>query len=58
MKLIIEIDGSGHVNSESDRKRDKFFIQRGYRVLRFWNNEIDQNLEGVLNKIYQELNEK
>jgi hypothetical protein len=31
-----------------DAKRDNHFASRGFRILRFWNNEVDQNLEGVL----------
>jgi len=46
---IIEIDGGQHsLNSLGDRKRDKWLKSQGYRVLRFWNNDIMQNLEGVL----------
>ena len=37
-KIIIEIDGSQHIESLSDRKRDEYFISRGYKILRFWNN--------------------
>ena len=57
-KLIIEIDGSGHNHSdiiEYDTKRTLWFEENGYRVLRFWNNDITQNLEGVVEVIYQVL---
>ena len=54
--LIIELDG-GHHNDDSIKKEDairqKYLESLGYRVLRFWNNEIDNNLEGVINKIIQ-----
>jgi len=51
-KVIIEIDGSGHQEQKSyDNKRDIYFKEEGYKVLRFWNNEINNNLEGVLLKI-------
>ena len=56
-KIIIEIDGSQHIESLSDRKRDEYFISRGYKILRFWNNEIDNNLEGVIEKIQSTLKE-
>ena len=50
IKLIIEIDGGQH-NSEDgieyDIKRTEDLETKGYKVIRFWNNEIDNNLEGV-----------
>jgi len=57
-KLVIELDGGGHNNLESkvkDFNRDKFLKSKGYRVLRIWNNELDNNLEGVLQEIYKNL---
>ena len=57
-KLIIELDGGQHNQSEGIKKdyyRDKFLRSEGYRVLRFWNSEIDINLEGVLEKIRVEV---
>ena len=46
-KLIIELDGSQHVDSATDAARDAWFAARGYRVLRFWNNDVLQNMDGV-----------
>ena len=49
-KIIIEIDGGQHNEDENiinDINRTKFFEKEGYRVIRFWNNEINNNLEGV-----------
>ena len=57
-KLIIEIDGSQHQFLEKDKLRDQFFIKLGYKVLRFWNNDLDNNLEGVLKKIEENCHEK
>ena len=54
-RLVVELDGSQHADSEHDRTRDGFLAQRGYRVLRFWNNEIMTNLSGVLETIYAAL---
>jgi len=53
-KLIIELDGYQH--NEDDRKeydieRTKYFNDLNIRVIRFWNNEINKNLEGVVLKI-------
>lgn len=49
-KLIIEIDGGQHntdENIEYDAKRTEYLKSRGYKVIRFWNNDIDNNIEGV-----------
>ncbi|PIR33418.1 MAG: hypothetical protein COV36_02785 [Alphaproteobacteria bacterium CG11_big_fil_rev_8_21_14_0_20_44_7] len=53
--IIIEVDGGQHNASECDKKRDAILNDIGYKVLRFWNNEIDGNLDGVLQKISEEL---
>lgn len=45
--LVIEVDGSQH-NEEVDRARTRFLEGEGNRVLRFWNNEVFENLDGVL----------
>ena len=50
-RLIIEIDGRQHnvdAHSLRDAKRDDHFAHKGFRTLRFWNNEIDRSLEVVL----------
>jgi very-short-patch-repair endonuclease len=47
-KLIIELDGGQHAESERDRCRDAWFERRGYRVLRFWNTEMMTNRDGVV----------
>ena len=45
-KLIIEVDGSQHLDqSEYDADRTSYFESRGYHVLRFWNNQIMQDLQ-------------
>ena len=56
-KIIIELDGSQHQFSENDKLRNKYFVGMGYRVLRFWNNDIDGNLEGVLQKMKEKIDE-
>lgn len=53
-KLIIEIDGSQHKEDNQikhDEERSIFLESLGFRILRFWNNEVDNNLEGVFLKI-------
>jgi very-short-patch-repair endonuclease len=48
-KLIIELDGGQHaLNADADGNRTKFLESRGYCVMRFWNNEILENIEGVV----------
>jgi very-short-patch-repair endonuclease len=52
-KLIIELDGGQHAEQESyDSDRTKWLESQGYRVMRFWNNEVLTNLEGVKESIY------
>ncbi|MGA8154687.1 MAG: endonuclease domain-containing protein, partial [Rhodoplanes sp.] len=46
-RLVIEVDGGQHAESARDRLRDRWFEQNAFRVLRFWNNEVLNNLEGV-----------
>ena len=50
-KTIVEVDGSQHLDSKKDIVRDRYFAERGYRVLRFWNNDVLRNLNGVLTAI-------
>lgn len=54
LKLIIELDGGQHANqTEQDAQRSLFLRQRGFSVIRFWNNEVIDNAEGVLATIRQ-----
>jgi very-short-patch-repair endonuclease len=53
--LIIEVDGGQHNGSAADVMRDRRLTEDGYRVLRFWNNDVLGNLEGVLAAIQSEL---
>ena len=56
-KLIIELDGSQHLEQqEYDEERTKFLVARGYRVLRFWNNDVMNNMDAVLREIWNALN--
>ena len=51
-KLVIEIDGGQHADDSSyDDARTAFLVSRGYRILRFWNNEVLENIEGVVSTI-------
>jgi len=51
-RLIIEIDGGQHAEqTDYDQVRDDWLRREGYTVLRFWNNEVLQQMEGVLEQI-------
>jgi very-short-patch-repair endonuclease len=51
-KLIIELDGGQHAEQQiQDQERDSWFREQGFRTLRFWNNEVLGNIEGVLEEI-------
>jgi very-short-patch-repair endonuclease len=51
-KLIIELDGGQHAeNLEYDQERDSWLRSKGYTVLRFWNNELMNETENVLERI-------
>jgi very-short-patch-repair endonuclease len=50
-KVVVELDGSQHIESGSDRVRDAFLASHGYRVLRFWNEEVRSNTTCVLETI-------
>lgn len=57
-KLLIEVDGSQHGDlsgATRDKKRTAWLEKEGYRVLRFWNNDITNDLEGVMETIYEAL---
>jgi very-short-patch-repair endonuclease len=47
-RIIIEIDGGQHAENSKDRERDMYLQRNGFKVLRFWNNEVLQNTNGVL----------
>ena len=58
-KVIIEIDGGQHneqENIEYDKTRTEFLNGLGYKVIRFWNNEIYENIDSVLLQLNQEIN--
>jgi very-short-patch-repair endonuclease len=57
-KLVIEVDGSGHGEAQqvsADVERTAYLNSRGYRVLRFWNNEVLNEINGVMSAIYAAL---
>ena len=55
-KLIIELDGGQHAEAtEKDAVRSRFFGEQGYRVIRFWNNDVLANIDGVIERIAAEI---
>lgn len=51
-RLIIELDGGQHAEQISyDQRRDAWLRGQGYRLMRFWNNEVMEQLDGVLEQI-------
>lgn len=57
-RLIIEVDGSQHGSEHGrarDKKRTQWLASEGYRVIRFWNSDITQNVDGVMESVYAAL---
>jgi very-short-patch-repair endonuclease len=54
-QLIVEVDGSQHVENDYDKMRDAALTAGGFRVLRFWNDEIVRNIDGACKHILLEL---
>jgi very-short-patch-repair endonuclease len=56
--LLIELDGSQHAdepNKLNDEVRTRWLEAEGYRVLRFWNNDLVENIDGVMETVYAAL---
>ena len=57
-RLIVEVDGAQHGydgHQQRDERRDRYFAERGFRTLRFWNNEINEDLNSVVDTIWAAL---
>ena len=57
-KIIIELDGSQHnfeENIKNDNERTEYLENLGFKVIRFWNNEIEDNIDGVILELYKYL---
>ena len=53
-KFILEVDGGGHnerQQAKKDQLRDSWLREQGFTVLRIWNNELEENFEGVIEKV-------
>ena len=56
--LIVEIDGGQHCENGKDKIRTRFLEKEGFEVIRFWNNEVLSNMEGVLSSLSLALSRK
>ena len=54
-RLIVELDGGQPAESPEDQRRDRVLCALGYRVIRIWNNDVIENLDGVLQRLLSEL---
>jgi very-short-patch-repair endonuclease len=54
-KLVIEVDGGQHAENAADEARTRWIEKRGYRIIRFWNNDVLGNTDGVLLSILDAL---
>jgi very-short-patch-repair endonuclease len=54
-RLLIELDGSQHSGTAYDDERGTWLATKGYCVLRFWNNDVFDNIEGVLDAVLDAL---
>ena len=55
-KLLVEVDGSQHLESERDIVRDQHLREAGFRILRFWNNQVLQEIDAVTEVIWRAVN--
>ena len=53
--VVVEVDGGQHADSKRDLVRDRYLREQGYRVIRYWNNDVLSNLDGVLEALAGEL---
>jgi elongation factor P--(R)-beta-lysine ligase len=53
-KLVVELDGSQHLEQEGyDKERTEYLESKGYTVIRFWNNDVMKDIDGVIRAIIQ-----
>ena len=54
-RLIVEVDGGQHSGSARDAERDALLASQGLRTVRFWNDEVERNIDGVCMTILREV---
>ena len=57
-RLVVEIDGGQHAENKCDVERAKKLEVLGYRVIRFWNNDVLENIEGVIDRLTKALEDR
>jgi len=57
-RVIVEVDGGQHADSARDQRRDRWLAANDFVVLRFWNNDVLRNLDGVLTALLVALNNR
>ncbi len=50
-RLIVEVDGAQHSESTSDERRDTHLLSEGFQTIRFWNHEVEEDIDGVCQTI-------
>lgn len=58
LKLAVELDGATHSSIEEcehDARRLAFLVARGWRVVRFWNADVYENLDGVIESVMERM---
>jgi very-short-patch-repair endonuclease len=54
-RVVVEVDGGQHVDSQSDKRRDQWFAVNNFTIARYWNNDVLRSLEGVLTSLLEAL---
>ena len=54
-RLVVEVDGGQHLDNQRDQVRDKRLLEAGFEVLRFWNNQVLQEIDSVVEVIWAAL---
>ena len=54
-RLVVEIDGSQHADSKADKERDAALVSEGFRVIRYWNNDVLLRRDAVLEDLFAKL---
>jgi very-short-patch-repair endonuclease len=57
-KIVVEVDGSQHFESSKDKQRDAALTREGFHVLRYWNNDVLQRPEAVLEDILERFTDR
>jgi very-short-patch-repair endonuclease len=54
-RLVIELDGSQHADNAADARRTAWLESQGWRMVRFWNNDVLGNIDGVIEAVLEAL---